>query len=368
MLTRYRDVKAALLSPAKFSSAAGYEILQRAKDIPDDLRKDFDVCYRFWYTTLQANDAPKHTQQRHPLIKAFTPSLIAKMRGAITERVDELLESLLKAGKADFVAEFAYPLPSRVIFDLLGLPAEDHQTIREAAAALVKFPPAALRGSFSVLKPIAASLRKADVVLKALVEERRAKPGGDLISTLVHESDPEAHMSDDEIVVLCNFLLMAGHETTANLIAGSMRYLLSDRKLWSQLRDQPELLENAVEELLRFVSPLVWLPRVMTEEVELDGHILRKGERVQLSIGAANHDPEEFADPESIILTRPKPRSLAFGYGAHFCVGAALARLETQIALSSLLKRTPNIILESKTFEYQPIHFLRALKELHVSV
>lgn len=368
MLTRYQDVKWALQSPAKFSSATGVEIEKRAKHLPQGTRASFDICYRFWYTAIQATDAPRHADQRHPLMKAFTPALIAEMQGAISQRVERLLDDLQQAGTADFVAQFAYPLPSLVIFDLLGLPAEHHQTIREAAAAIVKFPTAALRSDSSQVAQIAVYLKQAEVVLKELILQRRAVPTADLISTLANAGDTGSRLSDDEIVVLCNFLLTAGHETTANLLAGSMRHLLSERRLWNQLREQPELLGNAIEELLRFISPVLWVTRVMKEDVELDDQVLRKGSTVLVGTGAANHDPAEFKDPETLDLTRSKPHSLAFGYGPHFCIGAALARLETQIALSGLLRRTPDITLESKTFDYHPIHFLRALKTLQVSV
>jgi cytochrome P450 len=368
MLTRYKDVKAALQTPAKFSSASGVEIEKRAKHIPQSSRADFDICYRFWYTAIQATDAPRHTQQRHPLMKAFAPAFIGQMQDAISHRVERLSNQLRQAGTVDFVAEFAYPLPSLVIFDLLGLPAQHHQTIREAAASIAKFPSAALRGDFSQFEQTAANLRRAETVLKEIILQRRAVPTQDVISTLANEVDVGSCLSDDDIVVLCNFLLTAGHETTANLLAGSIRHLLSERQLWNQLCEHPELVENAVEELLRFISPVLWSNRLMTEDVELDGHILRKGDRVLLGIGAANHDPFEFTDPETLDLTRPKPHSLAFGHGPHFCIGAALARLETQIALSGLLRLTPNITLESNNFDYQPIHFLRALKALWVSV
>jgi cytochrome P450 len=368
MLTRYKDVRAALQSPKTFSSATGTEIEKRIKQMPPESRGDFDLCYRFWYTGIQASDAPRHTQQRNPLTKAFAPAFIGQMQEVTSRRVERLVNQLQHAGTADFVAKFAYPLPSLVIFDLLGLPAQHHQTIREAAASIVKFPSVALRGDSSQVQQIAVNLRRAEVALKETILQRRSAPTRDVISALANDGDAASCLSDDDIIVLCNFLLAAGHETTANLLAGSMRHLLSERRQWNQLCAHPERVENAVEELLRFISPVLWVNRLMAEELELDGHILRKGDRVLLGVGAANHDPSEFTDPETLDLTRPKPHSLAFGYGPHFCIGAALARLETQIALSALLDRTPNITLESDSFDYLPIYFLRALKTLRVSV
>jgi cytochrome P450 len=184
----------------------------------------------------------------------------------------------------------------------------------------------------------------------------------------VHAETGTAQLSDDDIVVLCIFLLVAGHETTANLLSGSLRCLLEKHQLWEQLRAIPEMIPTAVEELLRFVSPVLWVPRIPAEDVELDGKVLQKGSRVQLGIGAANHDPSEFPNPEQLDFTRPKINSLAFGYGPHFCLGAALARMEAQIALSRLLCRMPQVQLGTRHFEYQPLYILRSLKYLPIVV
>jgi cytochrome P450 len=362
MLSRYQDVKKALLSPTAFLSSTGVEVERRAENLPQSLRADFDICYRFWYTVLLTFD------QRNAVMKAFAPRGIGEMEGSITRRVERLLDKLEHANEFDFVAQFAYPLPSLVIFDLLGLPPEYHHVIRESAAAIVTFPSLVFRGEFAQFEQVAEALRQAARVLNALIRQRRASPTGDLISTLVHESDAKVRLSDDEIVVLCNFLLTAGHETTANLLSGSLRYLLQNRSLWNQLREAPGLIGNAIEELLRFVSPVLWVSRLVAEDIEVAGHVLRKGSRVQLGIGAANHDPSEFTDPETLDLARPKAHSLAFGYGPHFCIGATLARLETKIALSRLLRRASGIRLISDVFEYQPHFFLRTLKTLRVAL
>jgi cytochrome P450 len=367
MVSRYDDVKTALHDPTRFLSATGPEIQKRAELLPQSSRADFDIGYRFWYTTVAASDPPKHTQQRQSVMKAFTPSVIRELQAAISQRVELLLDNLEQATMVDFVAQFAYPLPSQVIFDLLGVPSQYHQKIREATAAIAQFPSAAVQGNLQQFETIARRVRQAEVCLQELIRQRRAIPTEDLISRLANEGDVSVRLSDDEIVVLCNFLLAAGHETTANLLAGSMRYLLQTRNLWDQLCLAPELLGNAIEELLRFVSPVLWVARVPAEDIELRGHVLRKGSRVMLGIGSANHDPVEFTDPETLDFARSKPHSLAFGYGPHFCVGATLARLETQIALAGLLRRFPDIRLVSETFDYQPIYYLRSLKTLYVA-
>jgi cytochrome P450 len=368
MLTQYQDVKAALRAPRQFSSATVVEIEKRAEQIPQSARASFDIGKRFWYTAIQATDPPKHTDQRGAAMKAFTPQLVAEMRVSIEHRVDRLLDEMEQAGTCEFVSQFAYPLPSLVIFDLLGLPVEDHETIREAAKALVMFPSAVYKCDFGSMEHIAERLTQAQGVLERLIQQRRREPKKDLISILVHAETGTAQLPDDDIVVLCNFLLVAGHETTANLLSGSLRYLLEKRELWEQLRATPGMIPAAIEELLRFVSPVLWVSRMPAEDIELDGKVLRKGSRVQLGIGAANHDPSEFPNPEQLQFTRPKVNSLAFGYGPHFCLGAALARMEAQIALSRLLDRLPQVQLGTRHFEYRPPYFLRALKSLPMLV
>ena len=368
MLTRYQDVRAALRAPRLFSSATGVEIEKRAQQIPQSVRASFDIGKRFFYTTVQAADPPRHTDQRQSVARAFTPHAVAEMQVSIEQRVDRLLGEIERARTFDFVSQFAYPLPSLVIFDLLGVPTEDHETIREAAKATVMFPSAVYKGDFGLLDCIGERLTQAQGVLERLIQQRRRAPSNDLISILVHTDTGPAQLADDDLVVLCNFLLSAGHETTANLLSGSLRYLLEKRELWEQLRAAPELIPAAVEELLRFVSPVLWVSRMPAEDIELDGHVLPKGTRVQLGIGAANHDPGEYSDPESLDFTRTKVQSLAFGFGPHFCLGAALARMEAQIALSKLVQRMPRVELATKDFEYRPLYFLRALKSLLIRV
>ena len=368
MLTRYQDVKAALRAPRQFSSATGIEIEKRAQRIPQCARASFDINKRFTYTHMQASDPPKHTDQRGAVMNAFTPQVVAEMRTSIQRRVDWLLDEMERAETCDFVSEFAYPLPSLVIFDLLGVPAEYHDTIRESTRAGVTFPSAVYKGDFGAMEHIAERLTQAQGVLERLIQQRRREPKKDLISILVHPDTGTAQLPDDDIVVLCNFLLGAGHETTANLLSGSLRYLLERRELWERLGAAPEMIPAAVEELLRFVSPVLWLSRLPAEDIELDGQVLRKGTRVQLGIGAANHDPSEFPNPEQLDFTRPKVNSLAFGYGPHFCLGAALSRMETQVALSRLLERIPQMQLGTRHFEYRHLYFLRALQSLSIVV
>lgn len=367
LLTRYGDVRSAFADRARFSSQTGDAILSRATGFPQEVLRDLEVGYRFFYKQIQAFDAPEHTVHRSLIAKAFTPKVIEDLRGLIQTRVDRLIGAMLTAGECDFVAQFAYPLPSLVIFDLLGVPEEYYPVLRASASAFARFPAAIYSRNFPVIAEIAENLASTEKVLLALLAERRKSPKPDLISALASVREGADALSDADIAVLCNFLLFAGHETTANLLGGSVLHLLRERSLWNQLRENRELLPNAVEELLRFISPVLSVARVLSEDFECHGMLMKKGARIQLSVGAANHDPSQFSDPESLKLDRANPQSVAFGYGPHYCIGAALARLEAQIALASLLQHVPDMQLRTHSVEYHPVFYFRALKSLPIA-
>lgn len=368
MVARFEDVRGAFANHRLFSSQSGEPLLRIGEALGAADRHNFDLGYRFFFRQMQTFDPPEHTVQRSLASKAFTPRVMESIRASVQTRVDVLIDRLHDLKMCDFVAQFAYPLPSLVIFDLLGVPEEHYAVLRSSAASFARFAHVIHQREVAVLEEIAAKLVRAEALLRGLIAGRRAHPRDDLISSLVHVGEGPAKLSDDDIVVLCNFLLFAGHETTANLLAGSLLQLLGDRTLWMQLTEHPQLLGNAAEELLRFISPVLTVARVLKDDHECHGTVMKKGDRVSLLIGAANHDPTEFADADRLKLDRIKPHSVAFGHGIHHCIGAALARMETQLALASLIDRCPGIELASGPIEYQPIFFLRALKSLPIVV
>lgn len=367
LLTRYQDVKTALRAPNQFSSATGIEIEERKAHFPESHWPSFDICRRFAYGHLQAADDPKHSEHRQAVMSFFTPQAIAALRPKIQHRTGELIDRMEASKTCDFVTEFARPLPSLVIFDLLGIPGEFHQTFLRSSRLTISVQSAIYQKDTKTLEAIAAEFLNSERAIIQLLGERKREPKDDLISHLANTVGTEATFTTDELVVLCNLLLVAGHETTTNLLSGSLRYLLESRELWEQLSEAPELIPTAVEELLRFVSPVLWVSRLAKEDIELEGKAFRKGQRILLGIGAGNHDPSEFDRPEELDFTRPKVNSLAFGYGPHFCLGAALARMEAQIALFTLLDRLPGVELGTCEFEYY-LHFLRALKSLPIVI
>ena len=266
-----------------------------------------------------------------------------------------------------FRRSICLPAPSLVIFDLLGVPEEHYPVLRASASAFARFPAAIYSRNFPVIAEIGQNLASTEKVLLRLLAEGRSSPRPDLISALASVRQGADALSDADIVVLCKLLLFAGHETTANLLGGSVLHLLRQRSLWNQLRDNRELLPNAVEELLRFISPVLSLARVLTEDFECHGVLMKKGDRIQLSVGAANHDPSQFSDPENLKLDRVNSQSVTFGYVPHYCIGAGLARLEAQIALGSLLQHVPEMQLITDTVEYHPVFYLRALRSLPIT-
>jgi len=368
MLSRYRDVKDALLSPRKFSSRWTEPFERRRDRLPSEAHADFDDGVKFFYGHFHASDPPAHTGQRQATMKAFMPLVTGVVRASLERRVSGLLDNVERAGTCDFIKEFAYPLPAGVIFDLLGIPEEYHQVISEVSESYADFPNAVYAADCKALAVIADRTRRAKSSLMQLIQLRRQETQNDLISALVRTESGMELLPDEDIVHLSCFLLIAGHETTVSLLGGAMRYLLQDRSQWERLLAEPDLLPGAVEELLRFVSPLLWVGRVVAEDHELHGKLLRKGSGVLLGIGAANHDPLEFTSPEVLDVSRKNVLSIAFGYGIHTCLGAALTRMEAQVALSQLLQRIPNAQICTDQFEYHPSFFLRNLKSLRISV
>ena len=286
-------------------------------------------------------DPPDHTRLRTLVQKAFTPRVVERLRPRIEALVKEALDEAEARGSMDLVADLAYPLPVTVIAELLGVPVEDRSAFRRWSDALV-----------GALDPVALTDRRSAVLaardalhayLERVVAERRAAPRDDLISRLVEAEEQGDRLSGPELLAMGVLLLVAGHETTVNLIGNGINALLAHPDQLARLRDEPELIEPAVEELLRYDSPVQLTGRVALEELELGGRRVEPGQMLMLLLGAANRDPRVFAEPERLDLGRDPNPHLAFGRGIHFCLGAPLARLEGQIAIGELVRRFPTL-------------------------
>jgi len=329
LATRYDDVRTVLTDP-RFSRALAQGLDQprmRSENVGDG---------------VMGMDPPEHTRLRRLVGKAFTARRVEQMRQAVQERADALVDAMTVGGdSADLVEDFARPLPVSVICDLLGVPYEDHSRFRRWTEAMTNDETT----SGNVLATIGPEVFS---YMSGLVEERRSRPTDDLLGALVRARDEGDRLSEEELISIAGpGLLAGGAETVASGIPSFVYQLLTRPDDLALLRGRPELVPSAVEELLRFVpiNTAAMFARYSLEDIRLSGTTIRAGEPVLPALAAANRDPEVFADPERIDLTRTVNPHLAFGQGPHHCIGAQLARLELQVALNTLLTRFPGLRL-----------------------
>ena len=317
--------------------------------------------------TMLFRDPPDHTRLRALVSKAFTPRRVEALAGRVHELVDELLEAPAARGRIELMHEFAYPLPARVICELLGVPKEDEAFIVAQAPALgTGLDPAPMRTPQSVAAANDATSALVDY-LDGLIAERKLVPRDDLLSALIAAEESGESLSHDELVSTILLLLIAGHETTANLIGNGMLALLRHPDQLARLRAAPEgadLERSAVEELMRFDGPIQMVERITLEPVVVGGREIPTGRILICLTAAANRDPAAFPDPGRLDLTRSPNPHVGFGGGAHFCLGAALARLEGRIAIGALARRFPRMRLLDPKPEWRPSFTIRGLRSL----
>src|SRR5262245_38485814 len=313
--------------------------------------------------TLVFLDPPDHDRLRELLSRAFTPRQVARVRPITGEIAEELADEAASAGEVDLYDAFAQRLPLQVICSLLGIPSIDHAEVGEWTAAL----------SLATATPTPEARVAADQAMLAfdayvgrLVAERRARPGEDLLSALIGVEEGGDRLSHDELVAMVVQLLYAGHETTRNLIGNGLFTLLRNPGELTRLRAEPGLLVRAVEEMLRYEPPILFVSRVALADVELAGVALRKGELLHLGLASANRDPEHFADPDRFDVGRTENRHLTFGWGMHFCLGASIARMEGRVAFETLLRRFAAIELVGPPPPWAPATALRTLEHFPV--
>ncbi len=310
-------------------------------------------------------DPPAHTRLRGLVSLAFTPRVVERLRPRIEEIADELIDRAAARGDFDLIGELAFPLPITVIAEMLGVPPADKDRFKAWSTVLT----AGLNPGITLdeMAQVRRAVDELDGYLEGVVEERRREPRGDLISDLVRAQEAGDRLDNAELVATCRLLLTAGHETTVNLIGNGMLALLRDREQREALAADPSLLEGAIEELLRYDSPVQMTMRFAMEDAPLGPRTVRRGELVIVVTGAGNRDPEVFADPARLDLRRANAGAhLAFGAGIHYCLGAALARLEGQIAIGALLRRLPGLALAGGPLTWRRNVVLRGLQALPV--
>ncbi|MEW2399989.1 cytochrome P450 [Streptomyces sp. NPDC046862] len=311
--------------------------------------------------TMLDSDPPEHTRMRRLVTKAFSTATVQRLRPYIQQVTDELIDAFLPHGRADLVEEFAVPLPVTVICEMLGVPEQDHKAIREWSAEL-----------FAAGHPdrIDAATHTLADYMTDLVQAKRRTPDSGLLADLLAARDNGDQLSESEVVSLGLLLLVAGHETTANFIGNAVLALFQHPQALNRLRDHPDLLNGAVDELLRYDNPVnIATFRYTTKAITLGGVHIPAGEPVLISPTAANRDPDRFPVPNRLDLDRDAVRHLAFGRGIHRCVGAPLARAEADIALTTLLRRCPNLQLATpaEQLQWRPTRLVRGLESLPVT-
>ncbi|HEX2274787.1 MAG TPA: cytochrome P450 [Acidimicrobiales bacterium] len=309
-------------------------------------------------------DPPDHTRLRSLVSKAFTPKVVEGLRPRIQALVDEALDAVAEQGEMDVLADLGYPLPTIVICELLGVPVEDRELFKDWSADASRLLDGHLPSDVET-RGLAATMQLAQYFTD-LVEKRKADPRDDLLSAMIAAEEGGQRLTHEELLTTSTLLLLAGFETTMNLVGNGVLVLLQHPSELARLRSDPALDRPAVEELLRFEGPVHVTARIATTDVEVGGQLIRKGEQAAVVLAAANRDPDQFADPNRLDVGRADNRHLAFAAGAHYCLGAALARIEARAAIATLVRRFPDLALVTTEPQWRDHFVIRGLKELRV--
>jgi cytochrome P450 len=363
LLTRYAEVHAALrdnrLSADRRKADA---IIRNRAELPRQfVGDDGDSIFR----SMLMMDAPDHSRIRGLVNKAFTPRRVSELRPHVERIAEQLLAEPARRGELEVIGEFSSQLPAIVIAELLGVPVEDHQKFRSWAAEVISAP--ALVASGGDANDSARSFEALAEYLRHVIVLRRAEPKDDLLSALVAAQEDRDALTEQELVATAILILIAGHETTTNLIGNGLLALLQYPDQLRRLYAEPELLKTGIEEMLRWDSPVQATGLVALEDVVYGDKTLAKGAMLITAIGAANRDPAVFENAETFDVGREDNRHLSFGFGAHFCLGASLARMEGEIAFRALFQKFPKLELAEEKVEHRVNPFLRGLKSLRVT-
>jgi cytochrome P450 len=331
-LSRFDDVLAGLHDPATYTSTGGVAI------------EHTDAALK----SMIEMDPPQHTQMRKLIARRFTPRRIAELEPRVREWTNALLDSLEGRSQFDVVHEFSALLPTTVVGTMLGIPPDRHDDARQWTDDLLTREPG------NPVPPRAAAEGAINIAVLAqeLSRARRERPADDILSVLVEAEVDGVPLTDEQVIGFCLLLIAGGHETTSKLIANGIRLFAAHAEQRDAVLAEPELMVGAVEELLRYTSPTQYMARTVTRDVELHGTVMPQGAKVVLLLGSGNRDPREFERPDEFDITRANPRILAFGHGAHVCLGAAVARLEARVALQEFLARFPRYDVDEDEVEF----------------
>jgi cytochrome P450 len=358
MLTRYADVAFALTDPRFSNDVRTTELHRKRLAALGERAAELDSTF-----SMIGMDPPDHTRLRRLVQKAFTPRAIERLRPRIDGLVDELLDAVEPDGEMELVGQFAFPLPVTVICEFLGVPTSDQALFHDLTQKMLD--DELSMDEQAMIERAFEARMELQRYMRDLAAERRADPRDDLMSALVAVEAAGDQLDERELEETAMLLLIAGHVTTVNLIANGTLALLRHPDEARRLREDPGIARHAVEELLRYDGPVHAVSRAVTEDLELHGVSIRRGELVMAQVASANRDPERFAEPDRLDFDRPDNRHLAFGKGIHFCLGAPLARMEGQIAIPALLRRFADLELATDRPRWGG-SFLRGLEELRL--
>jgi pimeloyl-[acyl-carrier protein] synthase len=363
VLTRYIDVKAVLWDPRFRTDQLPKRLAEKGQRIEQLEFDSLTIAISKWLLFL---DPPDHTRLRRIASKALLHWTGERIRPLICTTVEELLSKVRYTGFMDIIADFASPLPTIVIAKMLGVPEADHNQLHRWSDELFHhiFEPLISLEGYEYLNQIS---QKFIEYFQGLIAEREKNPQDDLLSFLIAGRDQGEHLSEDELLSICIVLFSAGEQTTSNLIGNGMLALLRHPEQMEKLKQEPNIIQSAVEELLRYDSSTQIVAREAIEDVVIGDQTIRSGEQVFLCLGAANRDPAQFPNPDCLDFTRSENCHLAFGSGIHYCVAAAQARSQGQIAINALVQQLPNLRFQTETLEWRKHMILRSLKALPVT-
>ena len=309
------------------------------------------------------HDRPAHLEMRRVMHGYFTPKSMEAWRPFVRDAIRELLDAAEAKGEMDVMRDLATPLPVMVIAEMMGVPPSERGYVRQLAEKLLYIG----RGEYDRMKPLTEGMRGMIDYVSPMVDERKVNPGNDFISVLA-DGEKRGVFTRHQVLVNTSLLLLAGHETTINLLCNGTLAFTRHPEQWEKFKQDPETrAKAATEECLRYDSPVVSIQRIATEDVELRGKILRKDDRIRWFISPANRDPDAFPDADTFDIERHPNQHVAFGSGTHHCLGATLARVEGQEVFKALAERFPNLQAHTKGLEYQPSITFRSLKSLPVT-
>ena len=364
-ITRYAD----LMSLIRDDRMSSERIQTVSKSLSEEEREQTSQFIDSVASWMLQSDPPSHTRMRSLVNKAFTPRMIESMQSRIQTLVDGMLDKVQTRGRMDVIADLAVPLPGIVISDMLGVPEEDQPRFK-AWSNDIAMGVAGSNAGGSMMQRLEVgqkSLLELSDYFRGIIETLRGNPQDNLLSSLVEAEEAGDKLTEEELMANCVMIMFAGNETTTNLIGNGTLALLQNPEQKLMLQENGSLIGSAVEELLRFDSPVQKTRRTAGADIELAGKTIKSGELIFLCYGSANRDPEQFENPDRLDITRADNRHVAFAQGIHYCLGAALARMEGQIAINTLLKRMPEIKLDKEELERNPSMILWGLKELPVS-